>query len=167
EESIDPGYANNYHDGFLGHGYVCPWVNLGALTTNSDLKNDYSTVKVVVSGEAVETGSTKVGCFIGDHTKTAIGSFLNTGTSIGAMSLILPAGELLPKHIPPFSRIWHGALQPLDEPALAAAIATARAAMSRRGQELTTAAEQLLRAAFRWTESERSAAVERATRRRI
>ncbi|MGE0374015.1 MAG: putative sugar nucleotidyl transferase [Planctomycetaceae bacterium] len=167
EECIFHGYANKYHDGFLGHGYVCPWVNLGALTTNSDLKNDYSTVKVVVSGEAVETGSTKVGCFIGDHTKTAIGSFLNTGTSIGAMSLILPAGELLPKHIPPFSRIWHGALQPLDEPALAAAIATARAAMSRRGQELTTAAEQLLRAAFRWTESERSAAVERATRRRI
>lgn len=46
ESSILHSYVNKYHDGFLGHSYVCPWVNLGALTTNSDLKNDYSTVKV-------------------------------------------------------------------------------------------------------------------------
>ena len=44
EESIIQGYSNKYHDGFLGHAYVGEWVNLGALTTNSDLKNDYSTV---------------------------------------------------------------------------------------------------------------------------
>lgn len=167
EECIFHGYANKYHDGFLGHAYVCPWVNLGALTTNSDLKNDYSTVRVVLDGEAIETGSTKVGCFIGDHTKTAIGSFFNTGSSIGAMSLILPAGELLPKHVPPFSRIWHGLLEPLDEGALEAAISTARVAMSRRGRELTPVAEALLRRAHRATQSERAAAVDRASRRRL
>ena len=50
EESIIQGYSNKYHDGFLGHAYVGQWVNLGALTTNSDLKNDYSEVKVVLDG---------------------------------------------------------------------------------------------------------------------
>ena len=50
EESIIHGYSNKYHDGFLGHAYVGEWVNLGALTTNSDLKNDYSSVSVVLDG---------------------------------------------------------------------------------------------------------------------
>jgi UDP-N-acetylglucosamine diphosphorylase/glucosamine-1-phosphate N-acetyltransferase len=166
EECIFHGFANKYHDGFLGHAYVCPWVNLGALTTNSDLKNDYSSVKVVVSGEAVDSGSRKVGCFIGDHTKTAIGSFFNTGTSVGAMSLILPAGELLPKHIPPFSRIWHGELEALDEAGLDAAIQTARIAMTRRGVDLTPAAERLLRNAYQETHSLRHDALSRTTGRR-
>ena len=50
EESIIQGYSNKYHDGFLGHAYVGQWVNLGALTTNSDLKNDYSEVKITLDG---------------------------------------------------------------------------------------------------------------------
>ena len=90
EESILHGYANKYHDGFLGHSYVCPWVNLGALSTNSDLKNDYSSVRVPLWGEPIDSGSTKVGCFIGDHSKTAICSLFNTGTSVGVMSMVLP-----------------------------------------------------------------------------
>ncbi len=161
EECILHSHANKYHDGFLGHGYVCPWVNLGALTTNSDLKNDYSVVKVPLSGESIDSGSKKVGCFIGDHSKTAIGSFLNTGTSVGAMSLILPAGELLPKHVPPFSRIWHGDLEALNAQGLDAGIETARIAMSRRDVELTPAMESLLRHAYRETTSERTRALDR------
>ena len=51
EASILHGCANKYHDGFLGHSYVCPWVNLGAMTTNSDLKNDYSDVSVPLTGQ--------------------------------------------------------------------------------------------------------------------
>ena len=51
EESIIHGYSNKYHDGFLGHAYVGQWVNLGALTTNSDLKNDYSNVSIVLDGQ--------------------------------------------------------------------------------------------------------------------
>ena len=50
EGSIIQGYSNKYHDGFLGHAYVGQWVNLGALTTNSDLKNDYSEVKITLDG---------------------------------------------------------------------------------------------------------------------
>ena len=77
EESIIHGYSNKYHDGFLGHAYVGEWVNLGALTTNSDLKNDYSSVSVMLDGKTpIDTGSTKVGSLIGDHTKTSIGTLL-------------------------------------------------------------------------------------------
>src|SRR5207253_6628464 len=60
EASILHGYVNKYHDGFLGHSYLCPWVNLGALSTNSDLKNDYSIVRVPLEGRSVDTGLSKV-----------------------------------------------------------------------------------------------------------
>ncbi|MEX0717548.1 MAG: putative sugar nucleotidyl transferase [Planctomycetaceae bacterium] len=160
EESILHGHVNKYHDGFLGHSYVCPWVNLGALTTNSDLKNDYSAVKVPLVGEAIDTGSTKVGCFIGDHTKTAIGSLFNTGSSVGIMCLILPGGELLPKHVPSFSRVWHGELvEPWD---LARNLDTAQAAMFRRGTKLTPAMERLIRYHFESTSEERAVALHRS-----
>ena len=160
EESILHGFANKYHDGFLGHSYVCPWVNLGALTTNSDLKNDYTNVRVPLNGVSVDTGSTKVGCFLGDHTKTAIGSVFNTGTSVGVMSLILPGAGLLPKHVPSFCRIWHGHLEPLPD-GTESGIATARIATSRRGQDLTPAMERLLQAVYERTTTERNRALDR------
>ena len=88
EESIIQGYSNKYHDGFLGHAYVGQWVNLGAMTTNSDLKNDYWNVLVVLDGTTpVNTGSNKIGSLIGDHAKTSIGTLLNTGAYVGAMTL--------------------------------------------------------------------------------
>ncbi|WP_437229749.1 putative sugar nucleotidyl transferase [Planctomicrobium sp. SH661] len=160
EESIVHGYANKYHDGFLGHSYVCPWVNLGALTTNSDLKNDYSNVSVPLSGDGINSGSTKVGCFIGDHTKTALCSLFNTGSSIGVMSLILPGGELLPKHIPSFSRVWHGRIEEIPG-GTDSGIQSARIAMSRRGMELDPAAERLLKHLFSSTAQERARAISR------
>lgn len=160
EESILHGYSNKYHDGFLGHSYVCSWVNLGALTTNSDLKNDYSAVKVPLVGESIDTGETKVGAFIGDHTKTALCSLFNTGTSVGVMTQILPGGELLPKHIPSFCRIWHGELEPLPD-GMTSSLATARTAMARRGLTLTTAMERLLMHVYQATEPERQRAFAR------
>ncbi|MBS0201711.1 MAG: hypothetical protein JSS49_02340 [Planctomycetes bacterium] len=159
EGAILHGYVNKYHDGFLGHSYVCPWVNLGAMSTNSDLKNDYSTVRVPLAGHGIDSESIKVGCFIGDHTKTAIGSLFNTGSSVGVMCLILPDGELLPKHIPSFSRIWHGDL--IDGLPLEKGLATARAAMERRNQTLTTAQETLLRKVHAQSRAEREHAIER------
>lgn len=159
EGAILHGYVNKYHDGFLGHSYVCPWVNLGALTTNSDLKNDYSTVRVPLSGQPIDSGEIKVGCFIGDHTKTAIGSLFNTGTSVGIMCLILPDGELLPKHVPSYSRIWHGEL--IDGLPLEKGLMTARAAMHRRNKMLTMAQETLLRRVHTMTTAERDRAIHR------
>lgn len=160
EESIFHGYSNKYHDGFLGHSYVCPWVNLGAQTTNSDLKNDYSPVRVPLDGVPVETDSTKVGCFIGDHTKTALGCLFNTGSAIGVMCMVLPGGELLPKHVPSFSRVWHGRVEALPDGSESAIIA-ARVAMGRRNIELSSAQERLLREVCRLTDEERQRALDR------
>jgi UDP-N-acetylglucosamine diphosphorylase/glucosamine-1-phosphate N-acetyltransferase len=165
EASVIHSYANKYHDGFLGHSYVCPWVNLGALSTNSDLKNDYSTVRVPLWGEPLDTGSAKVGCFIADHAKAALSSLFNTGTSVGVMSMILPAGELLPKHLPSFSRLWHGDIEELTD--LDGAFETARIAMSRRGCTLTPAAVRLLKTVFEQTADERALAMERSASKKV
>jgi UDP-N-acetylglucosamine diphosphorylase/glucosamine-1-phosphate N-acetyltransferase len=159
EASILHAYVNKYHVGFLGHSYVCPWVNLGAQATNSDLKSDYGPVRVPLSGEPIDTGTAKVGCFIGDHTKAAIGSLFNTGSSIGVMCLVLPGGALLPKHVPSFARVWLGELA--DGWDLGRSLETARAAMSRRGVELSAAEERLLRTLERQTYAERETALQR------
>lgn len=160
EESILHGHVNTYHDGFLGHAYVCPWVNLGALTSNSDLKNDYSAVRVPLTGTPIDTGGTKVGCFIGDHTKAAIGSLLNTGTSVGVMCMLLPDGPLLPKHVPSFTWNRHGRLESPPD-VLEKGIEAARTAMSRRNCALTAADERLLRHVYDATLAEREAAFSR------
>ena len=108
EATIVHGFSNKYHEGFLGHAYVGEWVNLGAITSNSDLRNDYGEVFVPLQGDPVPTGQAKVGCFIGDHTRTGMGSMLNTGTAIGVMCNVLPAGLLLPKHVPSFTAVLYG-----------------------------------------------------------
>lgn len=165
EESILHGYVNKYHEGFLGHSYVCPWVNLGAITTTSDLKSDYSNVNVPLQGEMIDSGSSKVGSFIGDHTKTAIDSMFNTGSSVGVMALVLPGGRLLPRHIPSFSNVSFGDLA-ADWP-LETSIETARVAMSRRGCELTAAGEKLFRTLYQHTASERDAAIALSAQKRM
>ncbi|MCR9201966.1 MAG: putative sugar nucleotidyl transferase [Planctomycetaceae bacterium] len=157
EESILHGFVNKYHEGFLGHSYVCPWVNLGAITTTSDLKSDYSAVRVPLQGDFIDSGLSKVGSFIGDHTKTAIDSMFNTGTSVGVMALVLPGGRLLPRHIPSFCNVSFGSLA-ADWP-LETSIETARIAMNRRNQELTPAAERLFRTLHTQTQNERQTAM--------
>ena len=112
EASIVHGFSNKYHEGFLGHAYVGEWVNLGAITSNSDFRNDYGEVFVPLGGDPVATGQAKVGCFIGDHTRTGLGSMLNTGTAIGVMCNVLPAGPLLPKHVPSFAAVLYGRVAP-------------------------------------------------------
>lgn len=159
EASIMQGYSNKYHDGFLGHSYVCPWANLGALTSNSDLKNDYSNVKFPLGTDFISTGEKKIGCLIGDHAKTAIGTLFNTGSNIGVMSMVLPAGRLCPKHIPSFTRLWHGKLD--DQVDFDASCQTANIAMSRRGQKLTESQIQLLRSICEQTAKEREQAINR------
>ncbi len=105
EASIFIGYSNKHHEGFVGHSYIGEWVNLGALTTTSDLKNTYGKVKVILPerGE-INTGLMKVGSFIGDHTKTGIGTLLTTGCTIGVCANIF-GGGVFPKFIPSFS--WY------------------------------------------------------------
>jgi UDP-N-acetylglucosamine diphosphorylase/glucosamine-1-phosphate N-acetyltransferase len=163
EESIIHGYSNKYHDGFLGHAYVGEWVNLGALTTNSDLKNDYSNVSVILDGHApIDTGSTKVGALIGDHTKTSIGTLLNTGAYVGAMALIAATGKPLPKFIPSFAWFLEGVVtkgfgkRKLYE--------TAKTVMSRRKREWTPAQEMLWDRIFELTAAPRKEAIDKGRR---
>ncbi|HUU28285.1 MAG TPA: putative sugar nucleotidyl transferase [archaeon] len=162
EESIIQGYSNKYHDGFLGHAYLGEWINLGALTTNSDLKNDYGTVEVYMPDSEgnwryVDTKSTKIGCFIGDHTKTSIGTFLNTGAHVGVMTLLMGTGKVLPKFIPSFSWFLEGAVT--AGYGYARLLETAEIAAGRRERSLTKADKALLDHVYKLTEPERKKAI--------
>ncbi|WP_165226482.1 putative sugar nucleotidyl transferase [Aquisphaera insulae] len=164
EASIIQGHSNKYHEGFLGHAYIGEWVNLGAITSNSDLRNDYGEVYVPLQGDPVPTGQAKVGCFVGDHTRTGMGSMLNTGTAIGVMCNVLPAGLLLPKHVPSFTAVLYGRVGPgfsLDQ-----MFETARIVMSRRGKTFGEADEQLYRGLYEQTRLERERAFQRTHDRR-
>ena len=96
------GYANKAHDGFLGHSVVGHWANLGALTTTSNLKNTYGTVRLQTDGPRWDTGRQFLGSLIGDHAKIAIGTMLGTGTIVGAGANVFGAGQV-PKYVPPFA----------------------------------------------------------------
>lgn len=160
EESIIHGYSNKYHDGFLGHSYVCEWVNLGALTSNSDLKNDYGSVQVYHKGALTDTGNAKVGSFIGDHTKLSIGSLLNTGTIIGVMDNLLAHGGFFPKLVGSF--VWLINDKPLKGAGIKTMIETARTVMGRRKVELTEAEESLIKHVFDMTKTERREEIKKA-----
>jgi UDP-N-acetylglucosamine diphosphorylase/glucosamine-1-phosphate N-acetyltransferase len=140
EESIILGYSNKCHEGFIGHAYLGEWVNLGAMTTNSDLKNIYSPVKVTLNGTEIDTKSLKVGSFIGDHTKTGIGTLFNTGMVIGFCCNLYGGTLFLNKEISSFS--W-GTPDNLVDFKLDKAMQIAESAMSRRGLEFGAIHKQI------------------------
>ena len=152
-ESVIQGYSNKQHDGFLGHSYLGEWVNIGAGTETSDMKNNYSTVKVSIGSEPVDSGQVFAGLFMGDHSKSGIGTTFNTGTVVGVCCNVYGAGYP-PKHIPSFT--WGGA-PGFAEHRLEAALATARRAMERRGKALGPRSEAALRKVFALTETDRTA----------
>jgi len=100
--SVFLGYANKAHDGYVGHSVVGRWVNLGAGTTTSNLKNTYGPVRLEVDGERIETGRLNLGTLFGDHAKTAIGTLLPTGTVVGAGANVFGASAV-PKYVRPFA----------------------------------------------------------------
>ena len=136
EESVFQSYVNKYHAGFIGHSYVGSWVNFGAMTTNSDLKNNYSNIRVSVNGEMIDTGSIKVGSFIGDHTKFGIGTLLNTGINIGVCCNIFGGSLVTDKEIASFQ--W-GSSGSFVEYKLEKALETARRTGERRDYTLSAA----------------------------
>jgi UDP-N-acetylglucosamine diphosphorylase/glucosamine-1-phosphate N-acetyltransferase len=130
--SIFTGYCNKAHDGFVGHTVLGHWVNLGALTTTSNLKNTYGSVRLETPAGPRDTGRQFVGSFIGDHAKTAIGTMLSTGTIIGAGASVFGDGRP-PKWVPPFA--WGNACsERLSE---AGFLEIARRVMPRRDVEVT------------------------------
>ncbi|HSM37373.1 MAG TPA: putative sugar nucleotidyl transferase [Longimicrobiales bacterium] len=142
ETSLLQGYVNKAHHGFVGHSVLGMWVNLGALTTTSDLKNNYSSVRVWTPEGERDTGERKVGSFLGDHVKTAIGTLLPTGATVGAGASLFEEPRA-PRDVPPFS--WGGgaAVTRLED-----FLATAETVMGRRDVELTENGKALLSAAW-------------------
>lgn len=163
EESIFHAYSNKYHDGFIGHSYVGEWVNLGASTNNSDLKNDYSEVHVVVKGTLTNSGNMKVGSFIGDHTKTSIGTLMNTGTHIGALCIIASPAGLLPKYIP--SCTWFINNLATKRFGFKKLLEIVRVSMERRKVQLTEEDIELLKTVYEIAKPDRDILIEKTAYR--
>jgi UDP-N-acetylglucosamine diphosphorylase/glucosamine-1-phosphate N-acetyltransferase len=151
EDAIILPHTNKQHAGFIGHSYLGSWVNVGADTNCSDLKNNYSTVKVKLNGTTIDTGTQFLGVIIGDHSKSAINTMFNTGTIVGISSNIFGAGFPV-KYIPSFS--WGGA-DGLTTYELNKSIQTAKIVFGRRNKEFTTGDEKLLETVFNLTKEER------------
>ncbi len=151
EESIIHSHSNKQHDGFLGHAYLGMWVNLGADTNNSDLKNNYGSVKVIINGEQVDSGSMFVGLTMGDHSKAAINTMFNTGTVVGVSSNIFGAG-FPKKYVPSFS--WGGA-ESMTSYDVDKALDVATRVMARRNIKLTGIEEKIFKHIFDITKEER------------
>jgi len=146
--SIIIGHSNKGHDGFVGHSYLGRWVNLGAGTITSNLKNTYGTVSLWTPSGVRDTGMPFLGTMFGDHVKTGIGLRLTTGTVLGAGANVY--GAMPPKAVAPFS--WG------DAPPYAAYradkfVETAARVMARRHVELGPRAREHLMAAHaaRWS----------------
>jgi UDP-N-acetylglucosamine diphosphorylase/glucosamine-1-phosphate N-acetyltransferase len=151
EETIIQGYTNKNHTGFIGHAYIGEWVNIGAATTNSDLKNTYGTVQVTIKGQSTDTGQAKMGCFIGDHVKTSIGTQIYTGKKIGVASQV---HGFITKDVPSFT-IWSSLGSKPVELYLQSAIETQKRTLSRRGVKQTKEDVELLKKLFEITAPER------------
>ncbi|MBI1939527.1 MAG: GlmU family protein [Ignavibacteriales bacterium] len=151
ENSIMHSYSNKQHEGFLGHSYLGSWVNIGASTNNSDLKNNYGIVEVLINNKPVNSGSQFAGLFMGDHSKTGINTMFNTGTVVGVSCNVFGNG-FPSKFIPSFS--WCG-LDSLNEYDLQKALETAQTVMKRRNVETTSTEKELLKTVFELTRNER------------
>ena len=129
------GYSNKAHEGFLGHSIIGEWCNIGAGTSNSNLKNDYGTVKMwdYQDKKFKDSGNQFLGLYMGDHSKCAINTSFNTGTTVGVNCNVFGAG--FPRNfIPSFS--WGGA-QGVKAYDFEKAISVAEIVMDRRGVKLT------------------------------
>lgn len=138
--SIMQGWSNKVHYGFLGNSYIGQWVNFGAGTTNSNLKNNYSTINVTVNGNVVKTDELFIGLFAGDYTTFAIGTTLNTGTNIGPGCNIVTNG-FPPRKLKPFTWFLNGKRMKTNETKF---FNSAEAMQNRRRKSLSEAEKDLL-----------------------
>ncbi len=152
--SVFFGFSNKGHDGYLGNAVLGEWCNLGADTNNSNLKNNYDSVKLwsYLKGGFEKTGETFVGLFMGDHSKCGINTMFNTGTVVGVSSNLFGAG--FPRNfIPSFS--WGGA-QGYQVYQINKALKTAEIVYGRRGLELNEMEQAILEEVYRITEKNRN-----------
>ncbi len=142
------GHANKGHDGFVGHSILGRWVNLGAGTITSNLKNTYGTVQLWTPDGIRETGLQFLGTLFGDHAKTGIGLRLTTGTVIGAGANVF-GSAMPPKAVAPFG--W-GEAGSLSAYRVEKFLEVAERMMARRHVTLTDSAREQLLASYasRW-----------------
>jgi UDP-N-acetylglucosamine diphosphorylase/glucosamine-1-phosphate N-acetyltransferase len=165
EASILHGHVNKYHDGFLGHSYVGEWVNVGAGTQFSDLRNDYGPIRMTVNGHSVDSGRMKIGALVGDFTRTGIGTLINVGTVAGPFGQLLPSATYLPRVLPAFATVSGAHIQERTD--LGPMFETAATAMSRRGRQWTSAHADFYLGLYERTESERLRMIRDAEQRRM
>ena len=145
-------YSNKQHHGFLGHSWVGKWVNFGAGTTSSDLKNTYGKVRVDYGGKRVETNMQFLGSIIGDFTKTAVNTSLFTGKMVGVCSMIYGT---VTTNVPSFSN-YARSIGQITEISLEQVITTQKRMFSRRGVEQADDDITLMKRVFEMTRHERT-----------
>ena len=152
--SVFQGFSNKGHDGYLGNSVIGEWCNLGADTNASNLKNNYSNVKLwdYVTQSAIDTELIFCGLIMGDHSKTGINTMLNTGTLIGVGSNIFGA-HFPPTFIPSFS--W-GSGTDFMEHDFVKFCNTAEKVMARRGLPLSKENKSALQWVFQVSSKFRS-----------
>jgi UDP-N-acetylglucosamine diphosphorylase/glucosamine-1-phosphate N-acetyltransferase len=157
EATVFQGYANKQHDGFVGHSFVGEWVNLGAGTITSDLKNNYSNVRYYdgvdgwLARKGIDSGQRLLGLMVGDFTKSGIGATFPTGAVVGC-GCNLYGTELQPAYVPSF--VW-GTPGHFQEHRIDDMIETAARAMERRKTELRVEYDSLIRQHFDDAKAER------------
>ncbi len=151
EAAIVEPYSNKQHHGFLGHSYLGSWINLGAGTCNSDLKNTYGTVNMEYPHGKAATGMQFLGCVMGDYSKTAINTGIFTGKVIGVCSMMY---GFVTSNVPSFvnyARLF-GQMTTLPPEVM---IATQQRMFSRRKVQQRPCDMQLLHDMYRLTQNER------------
>lgn len=149
-ESVVIGHSNKTHDGFVGHSYLGRWVNLGAGTITSNLKNTYGSVPMWTPEGMRDTGVQKLGTLFGDHVKTGIGLRLTTGSVVGAGANIFGA-DMPPKYVPPFT--W-GDARSTDTYQIDKFLEVASRAMARRHIAIGDRGRRHLKRAFERAQQE-------------
>jgi UDP-N-acetylglucosamine diphosphorylase/glucosamine-1-phosphate N-acetyltransferase len=152
EHSIISDYTNKAHAGFVGHCYVGEWVNIGAMTTTSDLKMTYGNIKMNSGKERVDTGQNKIGSFFADMVKTSIGTLIYSGRRIGVSSHL---HGLVAQDVPSFTIYGTSIGVRNVELELDSIIGTQKKMMRRRNQIMSKAYEQMIKDVFEITAAER------------
>ena len=144
--SLVLGYSNKGHDGFMGNSIIGEWCNLGADTNTSNLKNNYSNVRVwsYATEQMEDTGLVFCGLIMGDHSKCSINTMFNTGTVVGVNANIFGSG-FPPKFVPSFT--WGGG-ESFSTYKFEKAIETAEKVCARRKIELSVSQKNILKKIF-------------------
>jgi glucose-1-phosphate thymidylyltransferase len=151
EASVIEPFTNKQHHGFLGHSYLGSWINLGAGTCNSDLKNTYGKVNLEYGDERVATGMQFVGCIMGDYSKSAINTGIFTGKVVGVCSMLY---GFVTTNVPSFVN-YARLFGEISELPLEVMIATQERMFRRRGVLQRPCDIQLIRDMYELTRDER------------